>query len=99
MVSLKSFLRQFRHIETNCAILLSTVFPLDIISEKPNYEVGSAAKLSFAKPNAAKNSVAAVWKLNNDDDEDDLINADDLLDEDDKVEPDPTQLKGICYSS
>lgn len=64
----------------------------DVLAEKPNYEIGSAAKLSFAK------KPAAVWKLvgdNDDDDEDnELINADDLLDEEDKVKPDPANLKG-----
>lgn len=64
---------------------------IEIIAEKPNYEVGSATKLSFAKPNKP---AASVWKIT-DDDEDDLINADDLLDEEDKVKPDPSQLKGF----
>lgn len=64
---------------------------IEIIAEKPNYEIGSASKLSFAKPSKP---VASVWKIT-DDDEDDLINADDLLDEEDKVKPDPSQLKGL----
>lgn len=55
--------------------------------------MGSSAKLSFAKPSAEKKAAAAVWKLTDDDDED-LINADDLLDEEDKVKPDPSQLRG-----
>lgn len=67
-------------------------FCLDIIAEKPKYEVGSAAKLSFAKkPSSTK--VATVWKLT-DDDDDDLINENDLLDEQDKVKPNPSDLKG-----
>lgn len=61
---------------------------VDIVAEKPNYEVGSSAKLSFAKP------AAAAWKLDDGDDED-LIDADDLLDEEDKVKPDPSELRGI----
>lgn len=69
-----------------CSLFLSII--AGVVAEKPNYEVGSAAKLSFAK------KPAAVWKLDDDDDENDLINADDLLDEEDKVKPDPSQLKG-----
>lgn len=64
---------------------------LDIIAEKPKYEVGSAAKLSFAKK-PSNTKVATVWKLT--DDDDDLINENDLLDEQDKVKPNPTDLKG-----
>lgn len=66
----------------------------EVISEKPNYEVGSAAKLSFAKNPANKQAIAAVWKLDQDDDDQEEINADDLLDEEDKVKPDPLSLKG-----
>lgn len=60
---------------------------VDIVAEKPNYEVGSSAKLSFAKP------ATNAWKLD-DGDDNDLIDADDLLDDDDKAKPDPSQLKG-----
>lgn len=63
----------------------------DLSAEKPNYEVGSAAKLSFAK------KPAAAWKLDDDDGDNELINADDLLDEEDKVKPDPSNLKGKSY--
>lgn len=63
----------------------------DLLAEKPNYEVGSATKLSFAK------KPAAVWKLDDDDEDNELINADDLLDEEDKVKPDPSNLKGNTY--
>ncbi len=66
-------------------------FSTELICEKPNYEVGSSAKLSFAKT-AAKPAVASVWKIDNDDDE--IINPDDLLDEEDKIKPDPASLKG-----
>lgn len=66
----------------------------EVISEKPNYEIGSAAKLSFAKNPVSKQAIAAVWKLNQDDDDQEEINADDLLDEEDKVKPDPLSLKG-----
>lgn len=63
----------------------------EISCEKPNYEVGSSVKLSFAKP-TNKADIAAIWQIDNDDDE--LINPDDLLDEEDKVKPDPSTLKG-----
>uniref|UniRef100_A0A1L8DJ86 Anamorsin homolog n=1 Tax=Nyssomyia neivai TaxID=330878 RepID=A0A1L8DJ86_9DIPT len=60
------------------------------LAEKPNYEVGSSVKLSFAQ-NKPK---AAVWKLD-DEDEDEVINEDDLLDESDKVKPDEASLR-VC---
>lgn len=64
-----------------------------IICEKPNYEVGSSAKLSFAKNTIGdKTKVAAIWKIDNDDDE--IIDADDLLENEDILKPDPTTLKG-----
>lgn len=67
----------------------------DIYAEKPNYNVGSAVKLSFAKKeNTNKSTAAAVWKLTDDGDDDDLINEDDLLDESDKIKPNPTELRG-----
>ncbi|KAJ6648794.1 Anamorsin like [Pseudolycoriella hygida] len=64
----------------------------ELICEKPNYEVGSSAKLSFAKK-TDKAEVASVWKIENDDDE--IINPDDLLDEEDKIKPDPLTLR-VC---
>lgn len=67
-------------------------FVSDVVAEKPNYEVGSSSKLSFAKKETVNKSAASVWKLN--DDDDDLINEDDLLDAKDKVKPNPTDLKG-----
>lgn len=66
----------------------------DILAEKPNYNVGSAVKLSFGKKASTNNTAAAVWKLTDDGDDNDLINEDDLLDESDKIKPNPTDLKG-----
>lgn len=60
-----------------------------ITCEKPNYEVGSMAKLSFSKKPAA-----AVWKLDVDDD-DEMIDPDELLDEEDKVKPTSESLR-VC---
>jgi len=66
-----------------------------IVSEKPNYEVGSAAKLSFAKkPAAVANK---VWKLDVDDD-DEIIDADELLDEEDKKIPSSESLR-VCSTT
>jgi len=65
-----------------------------LVCQKPNYEVGSATKLSFGKAAAAKASIDAAWKIDIGDDED-VVNADDLLDEDDKAKPDPIDLK-VC---
>lgn len=61
------------------------------VAEKPNYEVGSSMKLSFA----AKKPTAAVWKLDDDDEEAEVINEDDLLDESDKKKPDEASLR-VC---
>lgn len=72
----------------NIASLEGNVF----VGEKPNYEVGSAAKLSLGG-NKAK--VAAVWKLDVDDEEDEQIDADELLDEEDKVKPSAESLR-VC---
>lgn len=70
----------------------SYYFIIEIIAEKPNYEVGSSAKLSFAKSSLDKAKVAAVWKIDNDDDE--IIDADELLDDEDLAAPDPASLRG-----
>ncbi|XP_059613409.1 anamorsin homolog [Phlebotomus argentipes] len=62
------------------------------VAEKPNYEVGSSVKLSFA----TKKPTAAVWKLDDDEDEEaEVINEDDLLDESDKKKPDEASLR-VC---
>ncbi|XP_055852151.1 anamorsin homolog [Episyrphus balteatus] len=62
-----------------------------ITCQKPAYEVGSSVKLSFAKKD-----VAAVWKIDADDgDEEETINEDDLLDEEDKAKPNPESLR-VC---
>ncbi|XP_058446910.1 anamorsin homolog [Malaya genurostris] len=62
------------------------------IGEKPNYEVGSATKLSFG---LNKTNVAAVWKLDVNKDEEEQIDADELLDEDDKIKPTAESLR-VC---
>lgn len=41
-----------------------------------------------------KAQVAAVWKLDVDDEEDERIDADELLDEEDKVKPSAESLRG-----
>ncbi|CAO1414022.1 unnamed protein product [Diamesa hyperborea] len=66
--------------------------PYYIICEKPNYEVGSSAKLSFAKK--PESTAKAIWKLDADED-DEMMDPDELLDEDDKEKPDPASLK-VC---
>lgn len=68
-----------------------------LMSEKPNYEVGSSAKLSFGKKQTT--DVKKVWKIDMDDDEDEeMINADDLLDEEDKQKPNPESLR-VCATT
>lgn len=65
-----------------------------VIASKPNYETGSAMKLSFAKSATEKKAAAAkVWKLDDDDEEE--IDEDDLLDEEDKKKPDEASLR-VC---
>lgn len=66
---------------------------IEFVADKPKYEVGSSAKLSFGGNNKAK--VAAVWKIDNDDD-DEMIDADELLDAEDLAKPDPASLRGTC---
>lgn len=61
---------------------------LEILCNKPSYEVGSSSKLKLKKP------VENVWKLD-DTVDDDIIDADELLDEEDFQKPDPTSLRGI----
>lgn len=65
------------------------------MGEKPNYEIGSSAKLSFAKKPAV--DVKKVWKIDVDDDEE-MIDADDLLDEEDKQKPAPESLR-VCSTT
>lgn len=71
--------------------ILSRYFTV-LLCQKPNYEVGSAAKLSFLPKADNKGSISAAWKIDSDGEE--IVDADDLLDDDDKVKPDPTSLKG-----
>lgn len=63
-----------------------------LTAQKPKYEVGSALKLSFAKSTKTA-TVDPAWKIS-DDNEDDIINADDLLDEEDRNKPDSSSLRG-----
>lgn len=57
-------------------------------ASKPKFSVGSSVKLNLKKP--------AVWKLD-DEEEEDLIDPDDLLDDDDLKKPDPSSLKGKVF--
>lgn len=66
----------------------------EITSSKPNFEVGSAMKLSFAKPVAPKAPVG-TWNIDLADDDVDLADPDDLLTEEDLIRPDPASLK-VC---
>ncbi|KAL3285291.1 hypothetical protein HHI36_019401 [Cryptolaemus montrouzieri] len=58
------------------------------ICEKPTYQLGSSARIDLKKS-------PAVWKIDDDNEEDELIDSDQLLDEDDLKRPDPTTLK-VC---
>ncbi|KAH8375725.1 hypothetical protein KR093_003135 [Drosophila rubida] len=63
-----------------------------LTAEKPGYETGSSARLSFAK----KANSVNVWKISGDDEE--LIDEEGLLDEEDKQKPDPASLK-VCSTT
>ncbi|XP_064553428.1 anamorsin homolog [Drosophila montana] len=63
-----------------------------LTAEKPGYETGSSARLSFAK----KTSSVNVWKISGDDEE--LIDEEELLDEEDKQKPDPAGLR-VCSTT
>ncbi|KAL6255890.1 hypothetical protein P5V15_013131 [Pogonomyrmex californicus] len=62
-----------------------------VLANKPSFEVGSSAPLSFAKKQAN------VWKLD-DSVEEDLIDEDELLDESDLIKPDVSSLK-VCATT
>ncbi|KAK8731420.1 hypothetical protein OTU49_007599 [Cherax quadricarinatus] len=66
---------------------------VEVTCKKPSFEIGSAMKLSFAKPAVSKPS-AGTWNIDLDDDID-LTDPDDLLTEDDLFRPDPASLK-VC---
>ncbi|ALC39709.1 l-2-35Bg [Drosophila busckii] len=63
-----------------------------LTAEKPGYETGSSARLSFTK----KTSNMNVWKISGDDEE--LIDEEELLDEVDKQKPDPAGLR-VCSTT
>lgn len=63
-----------------------------MVSEKPNYEIGSSTKLTFGKKKAEP--AKKVWKLDMDDD-DEMMDPDDLLDEEDKKKPTEESLR-VC---
>uniref|UniRef100_A0A0K8TQ88 Anamorsin homolog n=1 Tax=Tabanus bromius TaxID=304241 RepID=A0A0K8TQ88_TABBR len=65
------------------------------LGEKPNYEVGSSLKLPFAIKEQ-KQKVAAVWKIC--DENDDVIEADELLGEEDSIKPSAGSLK-VCSTT
>lgn len=67
---------------------------LEVIAEKPKYEIGSATKLSVGKKDIVNEKIAKVWKLSDDDSE--IINENDLLDDQDKCKPNSSELKGKC---
>ncbi|XP_071524769.1 anamorsin homolog [Panulirus ornatus] len=69
---------------------------VEVTCKKPNFEVGSAMKLSFAKPPTEKHS-AGTWNIDLDDDID-LADPDDLLTEEDLTRPDPQSLK-VCRTT
>lgn len=64
-----------------------------MIGEKPNYEIGSSVKIAKVAEKVDSNA-QAIWKLDINDDEE-ILDADDLLDEADKEKPDPDTLR-VC---
>jgi hypothetical protein len=77
------------------------------VNRAPEYAVGSSSRLSFADKVAEKRKLkeaaaaaeapaakAAVWSLEDDDDDVELVDSDQLLDKDDLAKPDPASLRG-----
>ncbi|KAJ3270188.1 Anamorsin [Terramyces sp. JEL0728] len=65
-------------------------------AEKPAYQVGAGAKLSFGKKKVKEEpKKAAVWTVSANDEDEELEDEDELLDEEDLVVP-PTQAPGDC---
>ena len=60
----------------------------------PSFEVGSSKLLSFAK-DTKKSAKDAVWSLDMDDNDVELVDEDDLLDDEDKAKPEPSSLR-VC---
>jgi hypothetical protein len=78
---------------TNVTRLQTADKSIFVQAEKPNFEVGSVKKLSFASKQKNIEPVKTVWQLNDDDiGEDDLIDTDTLLDENDLKKPDLTKI-------
>ncbi|CAL4144771.1 unnamed protein product [Meganyctiphanes norvegica] len=69
-----------------------TVSVSELRCSKPNFEVGSSMKLSFAKAAA---STKNTWNVDLNDDDVDLADPDDLLTAEDLTRPDPVSLK-VC---
>jgi hypothetical protein len=68
-------------------VLIFVVLKLKLFAS----QVGSSSKLSFSQQNLQVKpsaNVAAVWKL------DDTVDENDLLEEEDLKKPDPTSLRG-----
>ncbi|XP_070575043.1 anamorsin homolog [Ptychodera flava] len=84
----------------------SDVSVVEILCNKPAFEVGSSSQLSFTKKPRIEtdkpkldNNAAKVWTLSAfdmADDEVDLVDQDDLLDDDDFLKPDPSTLQADC---
>ncbi|XP_063228849.1 anamorsin homolog [Bacillus rossius redtenbacheri] len=72
---------------------------LEVRCAKPDFEVGSSAKLSFPGAVTQRAEVAAVWKLDDTVDDDiETMDPDELLDDDDLKKPDPGSLR-VCATS
>ncbi|KAJ8894775.1 hypothetical protein PR048_000082 [Dryococelus australis] len=73
---------------------------VEIHCRKPDYEVGSSQKLSFASAAKQPANMAAVWKLDDIVDDDiETIDPDELLDEEDLKKPDPSSLRAIAIAN
>nr|CAG4644367.1 EOG090X0FGQ [Lepidurus arcticus] len=69
---------------------------VEFTCRKPNYEVGSSKKLSFASNVGSSLPVSSVWTLNSTVDDDvELMDSDLLLDEEDLLKPTSESLK-VC---
>lgn len=69
-------------------------YKIIISAQKPNYEIGSSVKINLGVKSGPTETVASVWKIDCDDDNEETIDANNLLDDEDLKKPDPSSLKG-----
>ena len=90
-LKLNGFVNVSSHVDVNAECL-------SLYGQKPNFEVGSSTRLQ-CKSKATTKTAGAVWKLDLDDAESELIDTDSLLDAADLKKPDLLAAKYDCGES